>query len=64
MNAPGLANGEQRRLRGGREGGREEGGKLCLTKEVSCNVVTDDHGDGEKAPEESLKNILSDKVGL
>ena len=41
-----------------------EGGKLCLTKEVGCNVITDDHGDREEAPEESLKNILSDKVGL
>ena len=51
---------------GGREGG--EGKRVargcCLTKEVSCNVVTDNHGDREEAPEESLKNILSDKVGL
>ena len=44
------------------------GGKLYiampLTKEVCCDVVTDDHGDGEEAPEETLKNVLSDKVSL
>ena len=47
---------------------RRRGGKLYiavpLTKEVCCDVVTDDHGDGEEAPEETLKNVLSDKVSL
>ena len=46
------------------KGGEESYILLPLTKEVCCDVVTDDHGDREKAPEETLKNVLSDKVGL
>ena len=37
---------------------------MPLTKEVSCDVITDDHRDREEAPEETLKNVLSDKVRL
>ena len=47
--------------------GAVRGGKLWavpLTKEVSCDVITDDHRDREEAPEETLKNVLSDKVRL